>query len=155
MLFTITISFSISAILKDVISREAIKKKVTLNVNVDTNDSSVAHVLRLIHPKMEYQIMLAKKVQLIDGLKDLQMQEQDLSFLAPEYQEIIEQEEKIKSEFTRQPAHLERLYGMITDLFIDKYKFKGLNVRNKVDDLTSLLDSYDLPSLLTFFQNPS
>ena len=104
---------------------------------------------------MEYQIMLAKKVQLIDGLKDLQMQEQDVSFLAPEYQEIIDQEQKIKNEFTRQPAHLERLYGMITDLFIDKYKFKGVNVRHKVDDLTGLLDSYDLPSLLAFFQNPS
>ena len=79
------------AILKDVISREAIKRKVALNANVVMNDATITHVLNLIHPKMEYQIMLAKKVQLIDGLKDLQMQEDDLNFLAPEYQEIIEQ----------------------------------------------------------------
>ena len=68
------------------ISREAIKRKVSLNANVSMEESTVAHVLRLIHPKMEYQTMLAKKVQLIDGLKDLQMQEDDISFLAPEYQ---------------------------------------------------------------------
>ncbi|XP_075247418.1 BBSome complex member BBS7-like [Convolutriloba macropyga] len=144
-------NISTIAILKDVISREAIKRKVALNANVVMNDATITHVLNLIHPKMEYQIMLAKKVQLIDGLKDLQMQEDDLNFLAPEYQEIIEQEQKIRSEYTRQPAHLERLYGMVTDLFIDKFKFKGINVRNKVDELTAVLDAYDLQSLITFF----
>ena len=29
----------------------------------------MAHTLNLIHPKLEYQLLLAKKVQLIEGLK--------------------------------------------------------------------------------------
>lgn len=36
---------------------------------VDLNEDSVVHTLNLIHPKLEYQLLLAKKVQLIEGLK--------------------------------------------------------------------------------------
>lgn len=41
--------------------------------------------------------------------------------------------------------------GMITDLYIDKFKFKGQNVKTKVSSLLEILDNYDLNSLLTFF----
>ena len=65
---------------------------------------------------------------------------------------------------------LERLYGMITDLYIDHNKFKGHNVKNKVGrflsqhlertdikpnvqvpQLLEILDKYELNSLLEFF----
>ena len=35
----------------------------------DVNEDSIPYTLNLIHPKLEYQLLLAKKVQLIDGLK--------------------------------------------------------------------------------------
>lgn len=35
----------------------------------DINDNSVNHTLKMIHPKLEYQLLLARKVQLIDALK--------------------------------------------------------------------------------------
>jgi len=35
----------------------------------DVEDSSVPHVLRLIHPKLEYQLQLARKMELLDALK--------------------------------------------------------------------------------------
>lgn len=41
--------------------------------------------------------------------------------------------------------------GMITDLFIDKFKFKGQNVKTKVSSLLEILDNYDLNSLVNFF----
>ena len=44
--------------------------------------------------------------------------------------------------------------GMITDLFIDKFKFKGQNVKGKVPSLLEVLDNYDLQSLIDFFQQP-
>lgn len=43
-------------------------KKVFINVP-DINDDSVSHTLRMIHPKLEYQLLLARKVQLVDALK--------------------------------------------------------------------------------------
>lgn len=42
---------------------------VFLVCHPDINDDSVNHTLRMIHPKLEYQLLLARKVQLIDALK--------------------------------------------------------------------------------------
>lgn len=41
--------------------------------------------------------------------------------------------------------------GMITDLFIDKFKFKGQNVKTKVSQLLAILNNYELDSLMEFF----
>lgn len=41
--------------------------------------------------------------------------------------------------------------GMVTDLFIDKFKFKGTNVKTKVPLLLEILDSYDQNALIAFF----
>jgi hypothetical protein len=37
--------------------------------------------------------------------------EEDLSFMSPEYRQILEDADSLQSEFKRQPCHLERLYG--------------------------------------------
>lgn len=73
--------------------------------------------------------------------------------LTDEYMEIIENERVIAEEYKMQPSYLDRLYGMITDLFIDKYKFKGLNVKNKISSLLEVLDKdkYSYEKLLEFF----
>ena len=42
--------------------------------------------------------------------------------------------------------------GMITDLYIDKFKFKGQNVRGKVPALLEILDNYDFNILCQFFE---
>ena len=85
--------------------------------------------------------------------KDVASHEADTSFLSPEYQFILENSENLETLFKKQPARLERLYGMITDLFIDYNKFKGQNVKNKVPTLLEILDKYELNSLVEFFQD--
>lgn len=145
-------NISTISILKDVLSKEATNRKINLNISYDLNEESIPNVLKRIHPKLDYQLLLAKKVQLIDALKELQVYENDTSFLGQEYQEILENSEQLLEEFKKQPCHLERLYGMITDLFIDKYKFKGQNVKNKVSTLMGILDNYDLATLIEFFE---
>ncbi|PNJ84009.1 BBS7 isoform 6, partial [Pongo abelii] len=135
----------------DVLSKEATKRKINLNISYEINEVSVTHTLKLIHPKLEYQLLLAKKVQLIDALKELQIHERNTNFLIPEYHCILEEADHLQEEYKKQPAHLERLYGMITDLFIDKFKFKGTNVKTKVPLLLEILDSYDQNALISFF----
>ncbi|XP_034627715.1 Bardet-Biedl syndrome 7 protein [Trachemys scripta elegans] len=144
-------NISTISILKDVLSKEATKRKINLNISYDINEVSVNHTLKLIHPKLEYQLLLAKKVQLIDALKELQVHEGNMDFLIPEYRCILEEADYLLEEYKKQPAHLERLYGMITDLFIDKFKFKGTNVKTKVPLLLEILDSYDQNALIAFF----
>ncbi|XP_011884638.1 Bardet-Biedl syndrome 7 protein isoform X2 [Papio anubis] len=144
-------NISTISILKDVLSKEATKRKINLNISYEINEVSVQHTLKLIHPKLEYQLLLAKKVQLIDALKELQIHEGNMNFLIPEYRCILEEADHLQEEYKKQPAHLERLYGMITDLFIDKFKFKGTNVKTKVPLLLEILDSYDQNALISFF----
>ncbi|XP_040186282.1 Bardet-Biedl syndrome 7 protein [Rana temporaria] len=144
-------NISTISILKDVLSKEATKRKINLNISYDISEESVGHTLRMIHPKLEYQLLLAKKVHLIDALKELQVHEGNSDFLIPEYRSILEEADKLQEEYKKQPAHLERLYGMITDLFIDKFKFKGTNVKTKVPLLLEILDNYEQNALMTFF----
>ncbi|KAM3672856.1 BBSome complex member BBS7 isoform 2-T2 [Ammospiza maritima maritima] len=144
-------NISTISILKDVLSKEATKRKINLNISYDVNEESVRHTLKLIHPKLEYQQLLAKKVHLIDALRELQVHEGNLDFLLPKYRSILEEADQLLEEYKRQPAHLERLYGMITDLFIDKFKFKGTNVKTKVPLLLEILDGCDQDGLIAFF----
>ncbi|XP_060102819.1 Bardet-Biedl syndrome 7 protein [Heteronotia binoei] len=146
-------NISTISILKDVLSKEATKRKINLSISCDINEASVNHTLKLIHPKLEYQLMLAKKVELIDALKELQTHEGNTDFLIPEYRNIVEEAEQLLKEHEKQPASLERLYGMITDLFIDKFKFKGTNVKTKVPLLLEILGTYDQNTLLAFFDS--
>ncbi|XP_048365921.1 Bardet-Biedl syndrome 7 protein [Sphaerodactylus townsendi] len=148
-------NISTISILKDVLSKEATKRKINLSISCDINEASVNHTLKLIHPKLEYQLMLAKKVELIDALKELQTHEGNMDFLIPEYRNIVEEADQLLKEHEKQPASLERLYGMITDLFIDKFKFKGTNVKTKVPLLLEILGSYDQDALLAFFDSAS
>ncbi|XP_062281437.1 Bardet-Biedl syndrome 7 protein-like [Scomber scombrus] len=144
-------NISTISILSDVLSKEATKRRINLNILHDINDDSVSQTLKIIHPKLEYQLLLAKKVQLIDALKELQVQEGNADFLIPEYRSILDDSTILLEEYKKHSAHLERLYGMITDLFIDKFQFKGRNVKTKVSSLLGILDNYDLNSLLDFF----
>ena len=54
--------------------------------------------------------------------------------------------------YKQHPCHLQRLYGLVTDLYIDKFKFKGLNVKNRVPQLIDELNHYHLPALEQFFE---
>lgn len=57
------------SILKDVISKKATDKKVVLNINLETSPESTAFTIKCIYPMLEYHMVLAKKVHIIDALK--------------------------------------------------------------------------------------
>ncbi len=60
-------------------------------------------------------------------------------------------EKKLLSNVSRWLITVIVISGMITDLFIDKFKFKGQNVKSRVPMLLEVLDSYDLNNLIDFF----
>ena len=39
------------------------------------------------------------------------MHESDISFMSPEYRQILDEAQKLQEEFKKQPCHLERVYG--------------------------------------------
>jgi len=56
-------------------------------------------VLHILNPLVQQQYEIAKKYQLIDGLKELVMGEEDTTFLSPEYKEILREADSIKRSF--------------------------------------------------------
>ena len=141
------------SIMKEVLTREATARKKKLSVSVDANHSTVDQLLSRIDPMLQYQLSLEQKVKLIDSLKEVKMQENDSSFLSPEYVQILDKEEDLLRELKEQPARIEFLHGIIVDLFVDNFKFKGKNVAQHVPQLQQLLRTrYSLATVLDFFR---
>ena len=111
----------------------------------------MTNLLHKVDPMLCYQLSLANKVKLIDTLKEVKMQEPDIDFLAPEYLDILDNEEKIKRELKEQPGRLQFLHGVVIDLYVDHAKFNGKNVTAQVPMLQRVLETYSLDSLLGFF----
>jgi len=139
------------AIVKEVLTKEATARKIQIQISVDVKDETVVNLLHKLDPMLTYQLSLNNKIKLIDSLKEVRMQENDVSFLAPEYLEILDNEEQIRTELKEQPGRLQFLHGIITDLYVDNYKFKGQNVAAQVPQLHRTLQDYSLESLLAFF----
>lgn len=55
----------------------------------ELNDDTIYHMLGIIFPKLEGQLMLAKNVQLIEALQEVKAHEEDTSFLSPQCQFIL------------------------------------------------------------------
>jgi len=144
-------SLTTLAIVKEVVTKEATARKIQIKIEVDPKESTVTALLRKIDPLMTYQLNLANRVKLIETLKEVRMQEPDTDFLAPEYVEILENEEQIKRELKEQPGRLQFLHGIVVDLFVDNAKFKGQNVTSQVPNLQRVLEDYSIEALLGFF----
>ncbi|KAB7495673.1 Bardet-Biedl syndrome 7-like protein [Armadillidium nasatum] len=105
-------NISTISILKDVITKEATKKKAKLEISCEVSEESIDHALYLLHPRLEAQLLLAKQVSLIEPLRELSSQESDSSFLSPEYQFILDHADDLQLQYRKQPCHLERLYDI-------------------------------------------
>lgn len=144
-------SVSALSVLKEVISKQATKKKTQVHISSDIKNESAFSALQLIHPKLEHQHHLAKQYSWISGLKELAQQEADNSFLAPEYRAVIEDAPKIQAEFKQHPGNLQYLHGVVSQLFLDLNKFRGKDGHAMLPILHQMLEGYDFVSVVNFF----
>ncbi|ETV67493.1 hypothetical protein, variant 1 [Aphanomyces astaci] len=145
-------SVSAIAILKEVITKEATARKVTLNMTFDIKNESTAVVLALLRPKLDEKQMLASQVKILDGIKELQMHETDHAlWMSPEYQRILADADRIVAAFDAHPRAMTYLTGVLTDLYVDISKFRGVNPKTHLPRLFHLLDQYNFDALVEFF----
>lgn len=146
-------NISTISIVKEVLTREATKKNIALNINCDVSSESTVNTLQLLRPRLCQQYQLNRQLELLEPLQELCEHERDSdgSFLCQEYRSILARADEIRAESSRHPALLERLYGMITDLYIDKYKFLGVSVKSRVSQLLEILYTNNFDALVEFF----
>eukprot|EP00117_Sycon_ciliatum_P030669 scpid31281/ scgid24128/ Bardet-Biedl syndrome 7 protein homolog; BBS2-like protein 1 len=146
------------AILKEFITKLGLEWRVSLRCTAEINEESVPWMLDLIDRKVKPQLKLNQRLVLWQALKEVEMSEGSDMITSPEYKEILATGEDIKkqSEMAAASSVLERLYGVITDLYIDYYKMEDINSKNHTNILLRLLDQYDLAALKDFFmRDPS
>ncbi|ETW03015.1 hypothetical protein H310_05450 [Aphanomyces invadans] len=145
-------SVSTIAILKEVITKEATIRKVTLNMTFDIKNESTPAVLALLRPKLDEKQMLASQVKIIEGIKELQMHEADHSlWMSSEYQRILADADRIVADFQASPRAMSYITGVLTDLFVDISKFRGVNPKAHLPRLFQILDQYNYDALVEFF----
>ena len=123
-----TDNYSVLTIMKDQITQQANYSHKQIDITSEFIDDSVFHILDLLHPMVAEQYEIAKRNQLIDGLKELQINdEEEETFMSEEYREILNNASSIKEMYEQQPRKLSYLWGIIADLYVDTAKIKGFH----------------------------
>jgi len=143
------------AVLKELISKQATERKIHLQMSCDVKNESFPWFLENLHPKLAYQTALSTKVNLVEPLKEIQLQEGDVSFLHPDLKQVLDQHTQIQKAFEEQPQRLGYLFAVVRELYRSKWKMLGYaNVENRMPVLDEILNAYNLDNLLAFFDQP-
>eukprot|EP00053_Salpingoeca_punica_P011347 m.101238 g.101238 ORF g.101238 m.101238 type:complete len:720 (+) comp15651_c0_seq1:73-2232(+) len=144
-------NLSTLVILKDWITQRASLKNCAITASLEVNEQSVGSVLSRLRPLLQEQKHLADKTALVAPIKELVAQEGNAENLSPALAAIYENAAQLTAEQERNPCFLERLHGMVTDLYVDRSKLKGHNALEKIPQLAALLQHNDWDAITEFF----
>ncbi|OAD57989.1 Bardet-Biedl syndrome 7 protein [Eufriesea mexicana] len=145
-------------ILRDILTREATKRKIKLDVFCDVAEGSISRVLELIFPQLNAAHDLITKVKILNALEEWELKENPKENLCTEYQELIQKETDIKSQMSKDNEILERLHAVITDLYVDWERAKRsrrISSKDAAEKLSAALKSRELAQLLQVFIDTS
>jgi len=148
-------SISTISVLKDIITREATERKIALSINVEVRDETFPRFLELMHPKLSFQHSLTQQARMVEPLREVQLQEGETKFLAPELQMVLEHATEIQQQFEMQPQRLAFLHNIVLAAYRDKWRLRGhQSVEHRIKELQKLLDNYNMEQITTFFDDP-
>lgn len=82
-------------------------------------EGSISRVLELILPRLSAACDLIQKIQILDALEEWELKSNPKENLCSEYQELLEKETEIRLLMAKDSEVLNRLYAIITDLYVD------------------------------------
>ncbi|KOC67903.1 Bardet-Biedl syndrome 7 protein [Habropoda laboriosa] len=145
-------------ILRDILTREATKRKIKLDVFCNVAESSISRVLELVLPQLNAAHDLIIKVKILNALEEWELKENPKENLCTEYQQLIQKEAEIRSQMTKHNEILERLHAVITDLYVDWERAKRsrrISGNDAAKKLSAALESRELSQLLHVFIDTS
>lgn len=145
-------SVSVLAILKESITKNASFRRIHMQTNFIEAPDSCEYVIKLIEGHIAELQDLETKFQLIEAMKEIQIQG-DIAKFGEDFTNILETAEEIKAEYVKHPKKLQFFQGMISDLYVDYCKFRGvLNFADRIPHLQNLLANFDAEALTSFFK---
>lgn len=95
-----------------------------INPLTDVAEGSISRVLEMVLPRIEAAQKQQEKIKILDALHEWELNTNSEE-LCPKYQELLKEERNIRAEIAKDPDLLQRLYGTITDLYVDWERAKG------------------------------
>ncbi|CAL7942126.1 unnamed protein product [Xylocopa violacea] len=145
-------------ILRDILTREATKRKIKLDVFCEVAEGSISRVLELMLPRLNAAHDFIEKVKILNALEEWELKENPKENLCTEYQELIQKEGEIKSQMMKDNELLERLHAVFMDLYVDWERAKRsrrISSKDAADKLGAALESRELAQLLQVFVDTS
>ncbi|XP_031830282.1 BBSome complex member BBS7 isoform X2 [Nomia melanderi] len=145
-------------ILRDILTREATKRKIKLDVFCDVAEGSISKVLELILPRLNAAHDLNVKVKILNALEEWELKENPKENLSLAYQELVQNEIEIKSQMAKDNEILDRLHGIITDLYVDWERAKRsrrITSTEATEKLNAALETRELAQILQVFIDTS
>lgn len=108
--------------------------------------------MNLVEPKLQSFIDLKRNHTLLQALLELNVQNDDeFELLSDEYKNLLQSKQTLEEKFKRESTNLDRLIGILTDIYIDKNKFKGISVKHKLESVFEALKNYKSGTLKKLF----
>ncbi|XP_078044323.1 BBSome complex member BBS7 isoform X1 [Augochlora pura] len=145
-------------ILRDILTREATKRKIKLDVFCGIAEGSISRVLELVLPRLNLAYDLTTKVKILNALEEWELKENPKENLSLEYQELLQKETEIKSQMAKDNEILGRLHGVITDLYVDWERAKRsrrISSKDAAEKLSAALETREMAQLLQVFIDTS
>lgn len=102
----------------------------------------------MIEPKLQFYKDLTRNHLILQALLELNVQNDDeFELLSDNYKNLLQNKQSIEEKFRSESSNLDRLIGILTDFYIDKNKFKGINVKQKLETFQESLRNYQSDSL--------
>jgi Bardet-Biedl syndrome 7 protein len=106
----------------------------------------------LIKPKLQLYNALIKDHKILQALLELNVQNDDeFEMLSDKYKNLLHNKQSIEESFEKESSKLDRLIGIVTDFYVDWSKFKGMNVKSKLEKLTEALRDSSTETLFEIF----
>lgn len=108
-------------------------------------------MIRKCEPKLIAHLTLIKNHDILACLLDLDITEEEMYCLCDDYRDLLISKDQIQLAYDQDKVLTNRLFGILTDVYVDWFKLKGLDVKHKIPQLLELLDKYDFKDLMQCF----
>ena len=137
------------ALIKAHVGKRAAKTNLRARFAFDGDDATPATFARRVHPLILETIRLARSNTLLEGLRELKMQEPELDrFLSPEYAAVLAEEKSVAAEASARRGRLAYLVGVVKDFFVDWHAFRGENVKKDMHEVDAVFSRYALEKMV-------
>lgn len=103
-------------------------------------------------PKLQHYNESIRNHKILQALLELNVQNDDeFELLSDKYKNLLRNKQNLEENFKSESSNLDRLIGILTDFYMDKNKFRGINVKHKLESLHDALRSCKSDTLMEIF----